>query len=145
MEAKSMRGLLRSFRAGTTIIREGDSDRRVFVLRSGQCQVYKHDIRITSFNKEGTIFGEMSMILKRPRTATVMAETHVETYVMDVDVKTLITEYPHMIEIILQTLAERVAEDTKALYKHLKTAELNKLFLPESPSADSDTISAVPS
>ena len=115
------------FPAGTTIIREDDEDRKLYVLLEGKCTVHKRGVDITSFSERGTCFGEMSMILNVTRTATVKAATIVTVHVMEVDLNTMLVKYPEMTKIILQTLAMRVASQIENIFTHLATVDLDEL------------------
>ena len=64
--------------ADSTLVREGDEYGKLFVLLEGKCTVYTHGVEISSFDEKGACFGEMSMILNVPRTATVKAATDVK-------------------------------------------------------------------
>jgi len=113
--------------AGTTIIQEDDEDRKLYVLLEGKCSVHKHGVEITSFSERGTCFGEMSMILNIPRTATVKAATDVTVHVMEVDLSTMLVKYPETTKMILQTLAKRIATETETIFSHLATVDINEL------------------
>ena len=115
------------FPAGTTIIREDDEDRKLYVLLEGKCTVHKRGVDITSFSERGTCFVEMSMILNVTRTATVKAATIVTVHVMEVDLNTMLVKYPEMTKIILQTLAMRVASQIENIFTHLATVDLDEL------------------
>jgi len=115
------------FQAGTTIIQEDDEDRKLYVLLGGKCSVHKHGAEITSFSERGTCFGEMSMILNIPRTATVKAASDVKVHVIEVDLNTMLVKYPEMTKIILLTLAKRVATETEAIFSHLAKVDINEL------------------
>ncbi|MCH7954814.1 MAG: cyclic nucleotide-binding domain-containing protein [Candidatus Marinimicrobia bacterium] len=118
-----------NFPAGTTIIQEGDDDRKLYVLLEGKCVVYKHGVEITSFSEEGTIFGEMCMILNVSRTATVKAAIDVKVHVLKIDLNTMLVKYPEMTKKILQRLARRVATETETIFTHLATVDLDELGL----------------
>ena len=115
--------------AGTTLVREGDEQGTLFVLFEGRCTVLKHDVEITSFDEMGTCFGEMSMILNVPRTATVKAATDVKVYEFEIDLDTMLAKYPEMTKVILQTLAKRVAVQTNNMFTHFAKLDLKELGL----------------
>ncbi len=62
------------FKAGETIITEGETAEGLFFLVSGMVEVSKQNVRITRVKQPGAVFGEMSVILGRTPTATVMAK-----------------------------------------------------------------------
>ena len=69
-------GKKQRFQEGTYIIREGHSDKLVFVILSGEVEVLKKDENgndkvITTISGGGAILGEMSIFLDQPRTSSV--------------------------------------------------------------------------
>jgi|GEM_PF-1527159 len=67
---------LKTFRAGETIIREGDKGESVFVVMSGETEVsceFDGNIAILAYLGAGDVFGEMAFFMSRPRRATVKA------------------------------------------------------------------------
>ncbi len=127
MEPNEISSEILQFQAGTTIIHEDDEDRKLYVLLEGKCSVHKQGVEITSFSERGTCFGEMSMILNIPRTATVKAASDVKVHVIEVDLNTMLAKYPEMTKIILRTLAKRIATETETIFSHLATVDINEL------------------
>ncbi len=76
-----MRGVLsyceglpeRRFDAGETLIVEGGQDNAVFVLIEGELEVLRGDIEVSTCAEPGAIFGEMSILMDSPCTASVRA------------------------------------------------------------------------
>lgn len=64
---------------GETILREGDLDRDLYILRRGIVDVFAGGQRVNSLG-EGDYFGEIALVEDRPRTATVAARTVAECY-----------------------------------------------------------------
>ena len=65
-----------SFNSNDVIIKEGDLDNSFFILLKGLVTVIKsnsNDMVLTTL-KAGAVFGEISCILKRVRTTTVVAD-----------------------------------------------------------------------
>lgn len=63
----------RRFAAGETILQEGAKAGVLYVLAAGAAEVVKGDIQITTVSDPGSVFGEMSILLDVPHTATVRA------------------------------------------------------------------------
>jgi hypothetical protein len=62
----------RSFKSGEVVFEEGDEGSALFVLLKGSVEVKKKDVSIATL-KEGDHFGELSLIDRSPRSATVTA------------------------------------------------------------------------
>ncbi|MHC1790498.1 cyclic nucleotide-binding domain-containing protein [Solidesulfovibrio sp.] len=63
------------FASGETIIEEGNYEKTFFVLLRGMARVVRGGRLVADLDAPGTIFGEMSFVLGKGRTATVMADT----------------------------------------------------------------------
>ena len=59
------------FPAGAVLIAEGGKLNTMFVLRSGELEVSRNGVAVTAIRQPGTIFGEMSVLLDAPHSATV--------------------------------------------------------------------------
>ena len=70
----------KEFAPGTVLIAEGDTSGRLFVLAEGSVEVLRGDTQVAVVGEPGSIFGEMSVLLKRPHTATVRAVSPVRVY-----------------------------------------------------------------
>ena len=55
----------------------------MYVLESGSVTVERDGVPFARIDKPGAVFGEMSVVLDKPATATVRAETDVEVHVVD--------------------------------------------------------------
>lgn len=72
-----------SFPAGTILIREGGTDGRLYVLIEGQVEVQRKDTQVSYVDEPGSLFGEMSVLLDMPYSATVTALSDVKAYTID--------------------------------------------------------------
>jgi CRP/FNR family cyclic AMP-dependent transcriptional regulator len=102
------------FPPGAVLIAEGGKLNTMFVLRSGELEVLREGISVTVIRQPGTIFGEMSVLLDVPHTATVRAVTAAEVYVIPNAVQVL-EERPTLLLQIAKLLAKRVANTTATL------------------------------
>ena len=109
----------RTYNPGEIIIKEGDKDRAVYLLKSGKLAVLKGNRLIAEIEKPGALFGEMSIILDQPRSATVKALTPCVVEVYAGGINALVRERPNVIEVILRTLAERLAETTTRFHSYM--------------------------
>ena len=71
------------FAAGETLIHEGLTLGKLFVLAEGQVEVIRRDMQVTHVDEPGSVFGEMSVLLDQPYSATVKALSDVKAYVID--------------------------------------------------------------
>ena len=67
--------------AGTTLIRQGDSGDKFYVIRQGHAAVTV-DGRLQATLGEGDFFGEGALLTDQPRNATVVAADDIELYAM---------------------------------------------------------------
>lgn len=102
------------FPAGAVLIAEGGKLNTMFVLRTGEIEVSRQGVVVTTIRQPGTIFGEISVLLDAPHTATVRALTAVEVFVID-DALAVLQRHPHLLLQIARLLAKRVANTTAAL------------------------------
>jgi len=62
-----------SFEPGETLLPEGASTGRLYVLIEGAVEILKGDYQINIVSDPGAVFGEMAALLGSPHTATVRA------------------------------------------------------------------------
>lgn len=73
----------RTFEPGGVLIEEGGQEGKLFVLIEGQVEVLRQDTQVSYIDEPGSIFGEMSVLLDMPYTATVKALSEVRAYVIE--------------------------------------------------------------
>jgi CRP/FNR family transcriptional regulator, cyclic AMP receptor protein len=97
--------------AGKEMATEGDRGREFFVLLNGEAEVTKQGTRINTM-KKGDFFGEIALVTKMPRTATVTATSDVDVLVItERDFDALLKKTPEIGRSIAEALAERVAPE----------------------------------
>ena len=100
---------------GKELIRQGDRGREFFVLLEGEADVRRDGRKIDTM-RAGDFFGEIALVSKVPRTATVRATTPVRALVVtDRDFRMLLEHAPQIQLKVLEALAERVAQAPSAL------------------------------
>lgn len=62
---------VRRFAVGETVIEQGSSSGVLYVMIQGEVEVLRDEIRVAKSAQPGAVFGEMSVLLKTPHTATV--------------------------------------------------------------------------
>lgn len=68
------------FNSGEILLTEGGEDKKLYILIEGELEVLKGEIQITTQAEPGAIFGELSILLDIPHTATVRAVIPSRTY-----------------------------------------------------------------
>lgn len=97
--------------AGKEMATEGDRGREFFVLLDGEADVTKQGGRINTM-KKGDFFGEIALVTKMPRTASVTATTDVDVLVItERDFDALLKQTPEIGRRVAEALAERVAPE----------------------------------
>jgi CRP-like cAMP-binding protein len=99
---------------GTILLTEGDTSGRLYVLAEGTVEVLRGDTRVAIINGAGSIFGEMSVLLDRPHTATVRATTPVSAFVFE-DAESFLKSHPEIAFFLGRLLAERLNAATTYL------------------------------
>jgi CRP/FNR family cyclic AMP-dependent transcriptional regulator len=95
--------------AGKDFIRQGERGREFFVVLEGEVDVTR-DGKTLQQRGPGDFFGEIALVSKVPRTATVTAKTPVRALVItDRDFRSLLEHSPQIQVKVLEALAERLA------------------------------------
>ncbi len=98
-------------RAGKVLIREGERGREFFVLVSGEAEVRRKGRKIATVGP-GDFVGEMALLSKAPRNATVTALTPVDVLVItDRAFVDLIDKTPDLWHKVARALAERLGDN----------------------------------
>lgn len=71
------------FAAGETVVEEGNYEKSFFVLLRGAVRALRGGREVAAMGECGTVFGEMSFILGKGRTATVVADVPCDCLVVD--------------------------------------------------------------
>ena len=99
-------------REGKVLTRQGSPGREFFVLIDGTAEVERGGKRVASIGP-GDFFGEISLISKTPRNATITTTSPVRALVItDRAFRTLLDHSPQIQIGVLSALAERVAPTT---------------------------------
>lgn len=104
---------LRSFEAGSTLFREGDTGEALYILVSGLVKVSKVDLegheKTLAIFQSAEVLGEMALLGEDRRSATALALSKVEVLVLyRDDFLKLLTNYPTINLNLTSTLAQRL-------------------------------------
>lgn len=99
----------RRFSAGDKIALEGEGGLMFFVVESGEASVEVQGEEVATIGP-GAAFGEIALIDRRPRTATVTAVSDLKTYGLPVFVfRPFVEARPQLAWKLLESLADRLA------------------------------------
>jgi CRP-like cAMP-binding protein len=96
-----------SLAPGAVLIEEGTDPGRLYVLRSGSVTIERDGVTFARIESPGAVFGEMAVVLRKPATATVRAETALEVHVAE-DAERFLTDNPGAALAVLRMTASRL-------------------------------------
>ena len=108
-----------AFKAGDTIIREGDEGDTAFFIVSGSVEVLVGTGgRRVGTLETGEVFGEMCLIEPGPRSATIVAQTDVECLETSYEEFTAsIEDHPQRAIAFMKTLVRRLRQTNELMEK----------------------------
>jgi CRP-like cAMP-binding protein len=114
LDEKDLRSLAdefseRRFSSGDTVSLEGEGGLMFFVVDSGEATVEVHGQEVATLGP-GSSFGEIALIDRRPRTATVKATSELRAYGLPVFVfRPFVEARPDVAWKLLEAMADRLA------------------------------------
>lgn len=101
--------------AGKEFVTQGDVGREAFIVVDGEASVRRNDRKVATLGP-GTAIGEMALLDKGPRTASVVADTDMTLLVLGSrEFAGVLDEVPSMARKMLKVLSQRVRDlDSKA-------------------------------
>lgn len=97
----------KTFDPGEVVIEEGSAKGALYFLATGALEVVKDGVEIAVVTDEGAVFGEMSVLLDMPHTATVRAKERSQCHVA-ADPGVFLTEHPEAALYVAEILARRL-------------------------------------
>jgi CRP/FNR family transcriptional regulator, cyclic AMP receptor protein len=104
----------KQFAPGTVLLSEGETSGRLYVLAEGSVEVLRGDTQVALVGEPGAVFGEMSVLLNRPHTATVRAASPIGVFVFE-DAESFLKSNPEIAFLVGKLLAERLNAATTYL------------------------------
>ena len=104
----------RSFPTGEIMLEQGGNSGRLLFLIEGGVEVLKDDVLVATISQPGATFGELSVLLGVPHTASVRARTPSTFYVVD-DPRTFLESSPSVCLHVCRLLARRLDSMTRYL------------------------------
>jgi CRP/FNR family cyclic AMP-dependent transcriptional regulator len=102
------------YEPGAVLIDEGRWSGRLFVLVDGEVEVLRGGTTVATISDAGAVFGEMSVLLELPHTATVRARTNVVVRAPE-DATTFLRQHPEIAFYLARLLARRLNAATTYL------------------------------
>jgi CRP/FNR family transcriptional regulator, cyclic AMP receptor protein len=99
---------------GAILLSEGETSGRLYVLAEGSIEVLRGNTQVALIAEPGAIFGEMSVLLNRPHTATVKTASKVCVFVFE-DAESFLKSNPEIAFLLGRVLAERLNAATTYL------------------------------
>lgn len=105
-----------SYKSGQLIIKQGATGTCFYILEKGAVEVIKDEVVLNVLMYPGTLFGEISCILGRPRTSSIRARTETEvTRFESGELNAFVRSHPDIAVKMLETLAARLERTTQKL------------------------------
>jgi PAS domain S-box-containing protein len=99
------------------LFQEGDQSQDLYILISGRLEVLKSDQKISEIVEPGSIFGEMSWLLDRGRTATVKAKEPSRTLCIPrEEIGSFLHDHPQAAQDLGRHLAQRLEQTTQVVF-----------------------------
>jgi CRP/FNR family cyclic AMP-dependent transcriptional regulator len=106
---------VRRFKAGEVIFQQGEPAEELYVIQSGTVEIRLGN-RVLDTLPELSIFGEMALIDRAPRSATAVAATDVSVVpVGEKQFLFLVGRTPHFALNVMRVLAQRLRTTNKAI------------------------------
>lgn len=99
---------------GTELLKQGTQSGMLYVLASGSVEILRGGIVVAATSEPGALFGEMSILLGTPHTATVQAKTQCEVYGFE-NGAAFVRSNPDITFEIATLLAKRLSQATDYL------------------------------
>lgn len=100
--------------ADSVLLGEGETSGRLYVLEEGTVEVLRNGTQVAIIDEPGSVFGEMSVLLDLPHTATVRTVSPVSAVVFN-DAGMFLRSHPEIAFLLGRLLAERLNAATSYL------------------------------
>jgi glucose-6-phosphate 1-dehydrogenase len=96
------------FQPGEVIITKGETGRALYIISRGDVEVVDDAGNVVAELGEGNFFGEISLLLSEPRSATVRASTYCDCFMLDKsDFTRVLRDRPQFLKSITETAMAR--------------------------------------
>jgi CRP/FNR family cyclic AMP-dependent transcriptional regulator len=104
----------RELEIGEVLINQGEFGTELYVLESGQLAVERDGVKIATIDRGDSLVGEMGLLLQRPHSATVRAETNSRVRVV-ADAMRVLERHPDITLRLASLLSQRLDETSGLL------------------------------
>lgn len=123
----------KTFEPGEVLFKEGEPGDVMFIIIQGEVEIRKRTSAKTARTlitfHEGDIFGEMSLVEKKPRSATAIAMTPCRTLVMnEALLDNMIENNPDFAKKMIRILSERIRKANLIIQNIVSTNRENQIF-----------------
>ena len=102
------------YASGEVLLSEGDRTGTLYVLIDGEVEIVRGDVQIDTAGTPGAVFGEISLLLDIPHTATVRTLRPSRFYKID-RAAAFLVEHHELIRELARILAQRLNRTTNLL------------------------------
>jgi glucose-6-phosphate 1-dehydrogenase len=96
------------YAAGDNIVVKGDTGREMYFINRGEAETLDANGNVIRTLRDGDFFGEIALLLSRPRTATVRAKTDCDMFILEqTDFKRILRDFPEFAHSVLQVARDR--------------------------------------
>lgn len=107
---------IRNYKAGDVIFREGDAAEEMFVVKAGTVEIRLGN-RLLDTLSERSIFGEMALIDRGPRSATAIAVTDATLVpVAEKQFLLMVSRTPYFALNVMRVLVQRLRTSNTVIY-----------------------------
>ncbi len=99
---------------GTVVLSEGTKSGRLYILIEGELRVFRAGVDVATVSEPGAIFGEMSILLDAPHTASVQTLSASRLYLVE-NAETFLASAPDVLRHVCKVLALRLQLATEYL------------------------------
>lgn len=111
-----------NFEKGSYVFKEGDPGDRIYFIKNGEVEIsvtLKGDQVVIARLSTGDLFGEISLLTGKPRTASVRAQTPVELLFLDLpSFKEILSSHPQIEQKLRKNMEERAKDTIEAYQSH---------------------------
>lgn len=108
---------IKELEIGDVLITQGSMGTDLYVLESGQLAVERDGVKIATIDQSDSLIGEMGLLLHKPHSATVRAETNTKVRVV-ADAMRVLERHPDITLRLAGLLSQRL-DETSGLVSEL--------------------------